>query len=206
MRNLLHQLKLCLITNITHQSLPDYLKFIELAIHGGVTMVQLREKSSDYIEIKNRALALQKLLKTLSIPLIINDYVDLAAEIDADGVHLGNSDMSVLEAREKLGQNKIIGISIESLEDLSSANKLPVSYVTASALFPSKTKANCRTFWGIEGLKAIVKKSLHPVTAIGGIKSEHKLEIFNAGAKGIAVISAIHNADDPYQAARSLLK
>ena len=110
-----------------------------------------------------------------------------------------------LKAREKLGPNKIIGISIESLEDLEKANKLPVSYVTASAVFPSITKLNCKKFWEIEGLEQIVKKSLHPVTAIGGIQSSNKSSIFNTGVKGIAVISALHNAPDPYQAARSLL-
>ena len=205
MRDLLHQLKLCLITNITHQSLAEYIEFVERSIHGGVTMVQLREKHTDYIEIKKRALALQKLLHPLNIPLIINDFVDLAVEINADGVHLGNSDISALEARKKLGPNKIIGVSIESLANLENANKLPINYVTASAVFPSTTKSNCKIFWGIEGLKTIVEKSLHPVTAIGGIEPQHKLEIFNTGAKGIAVISAIHNAPDPYQAAKSLL-
>ena len=192
MTNLTDQLKLCLITHITTQSFSKYLEFIEQAIHGGITMLQLREKSTDYYEVKKRALALQQILRPHNTPLIINDFVDLAVEIDADGVHVGNSDMSVLQAREKLGPDKIIGLSIESLEDLDRANKLPTSYtqsflrirveeqasssgaytlvneqrrsrsstppelerqrvyVTASAIFPSSTKSNCKTFWGIE--------------------------------------------------------
>lgn len=205
MKDLLQQLNLCLITNITNQDFSEYIEFIKQTIHGGVTMVQLREKSIDYIEIKNRALVLQAFLRPLNIPLIINDFVDLAVEINADGVHLGNSDASALEAREKLGPSKIIGVSIESLEDLEKANKLPISYVAASAVFPSSSKLNCKKFWGIEGLRKIVKKSLHPVMAIGGISASNKSAIFDTGVKGIAVISAIHNAPDPYQAARSLL-
>ncbi len=205
MTNLTDHLKLCLITHITTQSFSKYLEFIEQTIHGGITMLQLREKSTDYHEVKKRALALHRLLHPYNIPLIINDFVDLAAEVNADGVHVGNSDMSVLQAREKLGPNKIIGLSIESLEDLERANKLPASYITASAIFPTPTKSNCKTFWGIDGLKQIVDNSVHPVTAIGGIQSHHVSDIFNTGAKGVAVISAIHDAQDPFQATRSLL-
>ncbi len=205
MTTLIHQLKLCLITNITNQSFSKYLEFIEQAIHGGITMLQLREKSTDYREVKRRALELQKLLHPFNIPLIINDFVDLAAEINADGVHVGNCDISALKAREKLGPNKIIGLSIESLQDLENANKLPVSYVTASAIFPSSTKLNCKTFWGIDGLRQVVQNSAHLVTAIGGINSNHVSEIFSTGAKGIAVIGAIANAQDPYKATKDLL-
>ncbi len=199
------QLKLCLVTNIGNKPFQEYLNFIEQAVAGGVTMVQLREKFIPYSEIKKRALALQDILRTFNVPLIINDYVDLAIEIDADGVHVGNSDMSALKAREKLGLSKIIGVSIENMEDLEDANKLPVSYVAASAIFPSSTKLDCKTFWGIDGLKIVVEKSTHPVIAIGGIGPQHIAEIFNTGAKGVAVVGAIHEASDPYRAARSLL-
>lgn len=199
----MQNLKLCLVTNILDTPMPKYLAFVEQAIKGGVTMVQLREKSKDYQEIKARALALFTLLKPLNIPLIINDHLDLALEIDADGVHLGNSDLPVILAREKLGYNKIIGVSIESMEDLDNANKLPVNYVAASAIFPSTTKLDCKIFWGIDGLKTIVDNSLHPVIAIGGIKSEHIKEIINTGAKGVAVISSIHDSKNPFQTARN---
>ena len=138
MKDLSNQLKLCLITNITDQSISEYMKFIEKAIAGGVTMVQLREKTTPYPEIKKRALLLQSFLRPLNIPFIINDFVELAAEIDADGVHVGNSDMHAFKAREILGQNKIIGVSIESFEGVENANKLPVTYVTASALFQAQ--------------------------------------------------------------------
>lgn len=198
----MQSLRLCLVTNILDTSIAEYLDFLEQAIKGGVTMVQLREKGKDYQEIKARALALSSLLKPLNIPLIINDHLDLALEIDADGVHLGNADLPVTIAREKLGDDKIIGISIEFIEDLAKANKLPVNYVAASALFPSKTKLNCKNFWKIEGLQTIVDNSIHPVIAIGGIKPEHMQDIMNTGAKGVAIINAIHDTQDPFQAAR----
>ena len=199
----MQELRLCLVTNIGDRPLSQYIDFIKKAIAGGVTMVQLREKSIGYEKMKARAIALQDILRPLNIPLIINDFVELAAEADADGAHVGNSDMSALIAREKLGPNKIIGVSIESLQDIENANKLPINYVAASALFPSITKLNCKTFWGIDGLKKIVEKSIHPVIAIGGIKPCYVQDIINTGAAGVAVISAIHDAKDPYKAARS---
>jgi thiamine-phosphate pyrophosphorylase len=168
-------------------------------------MVQFRDKSGDFLEIKSKALAIKSRLSKHNIPLIINDFVDLAIEIDADGIHLGNNDMSVSLARKKLGNNKIIGMSIESFSDLDKANFSPANYVTASAVFPSATKTDCKMFWGINGLQEIVSRSVHPVTAIGGITSETIVQIFNTGAKGVAVVSAISNAKDPKLAAMRLL-
>lgn len=202
MKSLLGQLKLCLITNITNQSISEYMEFIKQAIAGGVTMIQLREKSINYAEIRLRALALQNILKPLKIPLIINDLVELAVEINADGVHVGNQDMNALKARKLLGPGKIIGVSIENFNDIERGNELPIDYVTASAIFPTKTKENCKMFWGIEGLKEVVKKSIHPVTAIGGINFSHSRDIINTGAIGIATISAIHNSINPQKAAK----
>lgn len=199
----MQNLRLCLVTNILDTPIAEYLAFLEKAIEGGVTMVQLREKDKNHKEFIKRALALSKFLKPLNIPFIINDHANLAIEIDADGVHLGNSDESVAIVREKLGPKKIIGISIEFMQDLERANKLPVNYVAASAIFLSRTKLDCKTFWGIEGLKKIVDNSLHPVIAIGGIGPEHMKDILNTGAKGVAVISAIHNSHNPFNAARS---
>lgn len=204
MKSLLDQLKLCLITNITTQSISEYIEFIRNTIHAGVTMVQLREKSINYSEIRSRALALQKALRPLEIPLIINDFVELAAEINADGVHVGNQDMSAIKARKLLGTNKIIGVSVESLEDVEFTNKLPIDYITASAIFPTKTKSNCKKFWGIDGLIEVVKKSTHPVTAIGGITVNNSKDIIKTGATGIAVISTIHDAINPYEATKNL--
>lgn len=196
------QLKLYLLTNINNQPLSQYISFIKQTVHGGVTMVQLREKASSYATMKTRALALQKLLSSLNIPLIINDSVELAAEIGADGVHLGNQDASVISAREKLGKDKIIGMSVENWDDLEQANGLPINYIAASTIYPSTSKLNCKKFWGIDGLKQLVEKSVHPVVAIGGINLNNVKDMIIAGAKGIALISAIHDSINPYQTAQ----
>ncbi len=198
-------LKLCLVTNMTSHPISQYKSLIEHAVRGGVTMVQIREKSTNLAEVKARAQELQKILRPFGVPLIINDFIELAAEIDAGGVHIGQQDMHPDEARKILGPNKIIGLSIESLEELEHSNRLStINYVTASAVFPSKTKPECKKIWGIEGLKQTILNSRHPVTAIGGIKLHNVRDIIEAGAQGIAVIGAIHDAKDPYRAALNL--
>lgn len=206
MFNIRQSLKLCLLTNMkANQSLPEYLKFVLKSVAGGVTMVQLREKGCDQAEVKAKAIALQKVLRPLQVPLIINDFVELAAEIDADGVHIGQQDMSADQARKILGPNKIIGLSIEDMRDLALSNESDaITYITASAVYPSKSKPLCKTLWGIHGLSAIVKESRHPVTAIGGITVHNIKAIERAGASGVAVIGAIHDHADPYLAAKHL--
>jgi thiamine-phosphate pyrophosphorylase len=203
MDKLLNAIKLCLVTNITHQPLPTYTKMIEESIKGGVTMVQLREKPSWLI--KHQAKEIQKVTKWYGTPLIINDDVELAAEIDADGVHLGPHDMHPDKARSLLGSSKIIGLSIETLEELEQSQKLTsIDYITASAVFPSKTKPQCRTLWGINGLTQLNKNSKFPVTGIGGITEKNVREIMITGIKGIAVIGAIHDVSNPYLASQKL--
>ena len=201
----MNQLRLCLVTNI-QGDLTGYAKTIRGAVRGGVTMVQLREKQNDRKLIKEKAQFLKNILRPLSVPLIINDYVELAAEVGADGVHIGQQDVPVPVARRILGQDKIIGLSIESFDDLYAANECSdLSYVTASAVFPSMTKPDCKTIWGLENLKKLVAESSHPMTAIGGIDLSNSSEVFRAGACGVAVVGAIHNAPDPYHAAKTLI-
>lgn len=206
MFNIRQSLKLCLLTNIkADQKFSEYLSFILKSVAGGVTMVQLREKGSDLADVKRKAIGLQQVLRPLNIPLIINDFVELAADINADGVHIGQHDMSPEDARKILGPHKIIGLSIESMRDLEISNQSEaITYVTASAVYPSKTKPECKTIWGIKGLSEIVQQSRHPVTAIGGITAHNIQQIERAGASGVAVIGAIHDHADPYLASKSL--
>jgi thiamine-phosphate pyrophosphorylase len=205
MKNLPKILKLCLVTNWSNHSTHKYQNFISEAVRGGVTMVQLREKGDDIIETRKRALALQETLKGTGVPLIINDNVHLAAEIDADGVHIGQQDMNVDLARKILGPKKIIGLSIESFSELEQSNTLNnINYVTASAVFPSKTKPECKKIWGLAGLQLLSKHSRHPITAIGGIKHHNAFDIMRTGTHGIAVIGAIHDAKDPYESSLKL--
>ena len=200
-------LDLCLVTQINDQPLEQYLEFLELAIKGGVTLVQYRDKSKSLSDIRNTAIVLKSLLAKLNIPFIINDYVELAADIDADGVHIGQSDLSPLQARRLLGLNKLIGYSIESFDELNQANQLDcIDYVAASAVFPSQTKTDCKTIWQLAGLKEIAQRSKHPVVAIGGINASNVSEVIKHGANGVAVISAIHDHPNPFMAARELIK
>jgi thiamine-phosphate pyrophosphorylase len=203
MRNLL---KLCLVTNIQEQPLGKYLSFLELAARGGITMVQLREKGTDLYEVKAKALAIQKILTPYGIPLIINDHVELAAEINADGVHLGQQDMNIEEARKIFGpnKNKIFGCSIESLEELKKSNQEAWSYVTASAIYPSITKPECKMIWGRRA-SLVVKYSKHPVTGIGGINLENVAStIEETGICGIAVVGVLHRSNDPFYTSSEL--
>jgi thiamine-phosphate pyrophosphorylase len=144
-------LKLCLVTERYDDA------FIQDAISGGVTLIQYRDKTKSFEEKLHAARLLKNLLKVHGIPYIINDNIELAKIIDADGVHLGQLDRSPEMAREILGHDKIIGLSIETLEQLETANQLKsINYVAASALFPTPSKTNCQKYWGLEGLKDFV--------------------------------------------------
>lgn len=211
MQNLLHAqeflktvLPLCLVTNSEHgRHVSNYDHFLEQSVRGGVTMVQYRDKSTNLTEVRDKALHMQRVLKPLGVSFVLNDHVELAAEIDADGVHVGQTDMSILEARRILGPHKIIGLSIESLEELDMVNKLEgLYYVTASAVFPSKTKPDCKKIWGPEGLQDVLDRSNHPVTGIGGIIPSRIKKLKRVA--GYAVVGWIHDNPDPELAAREL--
>lgn len=198
-------LKLCLVTHLQHQAFSVYKSFLLKAIRGGITAVQLREKNKSLSELQALALEFKATLRPFKIPLIINDHVDIAKVIGADGVHLGQSDLSPYEARSILGPAKIIGWSIETLEELALANQLTcIDYVAASAVFPSKNKPDCKTIWGIAGLQQIIQLSKHPVIAIGGINLNNVGMVIDNGACGVAVVGAIHD-NDPTQSAADLL-
>lgn len=199
-----YHLRLCLVTKIF--PFDFYKKLILDAIEGGITIVQLRDKSLNIEKLKSLAFELKGLLNHYQIPLIINDHVEIAQEIDADGVHLGRTDLSPLDARKLLGPKKIIGLSIESEEELTIANQLTcIDYIAASAVFPSNSKLNCKKIWGLNGLQKITQQSKHPVIAIGGINQNNVRSVIEKGASGIAVIEAIHRQDDTRKAAHNLI-
>ncbi|WP_133127872.1 thiamine phosphate synthase [Legionella nagasakiensis] len=200
-------LKLCLVTHIHGCSFSSYLKFIQQAVNGGITSIQLRDKNSSLSELHHRAQILKSILQPLSVPLIINDSVELAYAVDAEGVHLGQADASPILARDYLGSQKLIGLSIESFSDLEYANTLDcLDYVAASAVFPSLTKTDCKTIWQLDGLRALVNSSRHPVIAIGGINTSNLQSVLEHGAYGAAVVSAVHQVTDHQQAASALRK
>lgn len=196
--------KLILVTNKNNTPLNRYLDFIASCAEAGITSVQLREKSLNFDDLCEFGKRLQLTLKPFSIPLIINDSVALAHRLGADGVHLGQADGCVIAARKKLGNNKIIGLTVDSLEQLHAANELPINYVGIGAIFPTNNKSNVANIVGCDDLAKIIGLSRHPVVAIGGINETNVSSVMNAGANGVAAIGAFHDARDPKIAAKNL--
>ena len=198
-------LKLYLVTDRALAGGRDIENIVKSAVKGGVTMVQLREKdiaTSDFVKIGN---SLKKALEGSGVPFVINDRVDVALACDADGVHIGQSDMPYETARKLLGKDKIIGLSVENMQQVIDANALDVDYIGVSPVFSTPTKTDTAEPFGLEGLQKVAEISKHPIVAIGGINASNAADVMKAGADGIAVVSAIVAAQDPCEAAGSLM-
>ena len=174
------------------------------AVAGGVTIVQLREKNASTGEFVELAFRLKDILRPYNVPLIINDRVDVALAIDAEGLHIGQSDMPYEIARKLLGPNKIIGLSVECMDDILEANKLDVDYVGISPVYGTPTKTDTAEPFGLEGLCRAVQLSVHPTVAIGGMNTSTIGDVMAAGTDGVAVVSAICSAESPRLAAKEL--
>ncbi|TKG96899.1 thiamine phosphate synthase [Puteibacter caeruleilacunae] len=177
---------------------------VERAVKGGVTMVQLREKDISTREFYELALSLKKALEGTNVPLIINDRLDIALAVDADGLHIGQSDMPYEVARRLLGKDKIIGLSVETIEQAREANELDVDYIGLSPVFDTNTKSDINTPLGLAGIREIAGFTKHQTVAIGGINTSNTADIIANGADGIAVVSAIVSHDDPEAASAEL--
>jgi len=176
---------------------------VEEAIIGGVTVVQIREKDLSTLEFYQIAVAVKKVTDSYNIPLFINDRIDIAQAIDADGVHLGQKDMSLEVARKILGKGKLIGISAESLEQAVEAEKNGADYIGVGAVFYTGSKKDINEPIELKGLSEICNKIKIPKVAIGGINSSNIKSILLAGADGAAVISAILGEENIAEAARN---
>ena len=198
-------LKLYLVTDRPLSLGRDIEEIVREAVEGGVTMVQLREKECPTGEFVALAKRLKALLAPLGVPLIINDRVDVALAVDADGVHIGQSDMPYEVARRLLGYDKIIGLSVENFSDLEVANTLDVDYVGISPVYGTPTKSDTAEPFGLEGLRRAVEMSVHPTVAIGGMNAQTIGEVMAAGTDGVAVVSAICSAPSPRKATEELL-
>ncbi|BCA95038.1 thiamine-phosphate synthase [Legionella antarctica] len=198
--------KLILVTHRENSSLNEYLDFIKCCVSSGVTCVQLREKNAEPSFKLQFAQKLKQLLKPYNVPLVINDDIELALHVHADGVHLGQSDDSPQIARTRLGNEKYIGLSIESENELKQANNLALDYVAASAVFPTQNKKNLKTIWGIEGVCHLCNQTKHPLIGIGGITQSNLPQLMQAGAQGVAVIGALHLAENPEEMVLTLRK
>ena len=177
---------------------------VEAAVRGGVTAVQLREKNCGTREFVELGRKLKELLGKWRVPLVINDRVDVALEMGADGVHLGQQDMDYESARRRLGPDAIIGLSVETAGQARAAEGLGVEYLGVGPVFPTATKADAAAVLGLAGLAQARAILRHKLVAIGGIGVGNARQAMDAGADGVAVVSAICAADDPEEAARRL--
>lgn len=177
---------------------------VRAGIEGGVTCVQLREKKLETRAFIETATELLAICRPAGVPLIINDRVDVALAVGADGVHLGQHDMSIGTARGIGRPDWIIGVSAESLADALRAEAEGASYIGVSPVFATPTKRNTAPPLGLDGLRAIRAATTIPLVGIGGINSGNAREVIAAGADGLAVVSAIMAADNPRDAAMEL--
>lgn len=175
------------------------------AVRGGATMVQLREKQASTREFLEQARALKAALAGSDVPLIINDRVDIALAVDADGVHVGQSDMPVETVRTLVGPTKLVGLSITSEDQILRPDVEAADYLGIGPIHAQATKADASTPLGVAGFAALRRRTAKPVIAIGGVKADHAEALLNAGADGLAVVSAIMSATDCTEAARQLI-
>ena len=177
---------------------------VRAAIRGGVSCVQLREKGCSTREFMDEARLLKALLAGTGVPLFINDRLDVALAVGADGVHLGQNDLAIADARRLVGNRMIIGISAESVADAVRAEAEGADYIGASPVFTTPTKTDTAPPLGLDGLRAIRRAVQLPLVAIGGINADNAAQVLRAGADGLAVVSAIVSAPCPRTAAAGL--
>ena len=177
---------------IGKQTLPEQ---VEASLKGGATCVQLREKELDDDSFLSEAMEIKKLCMKYSIPFIINDNVDIAVKCDADGIHVGQSDMEAGNVRELVGEKMIIGVSVHTVEEAVSAEKAGADYLGVGAMFATSTKSDADMV-SLETLKEICSAVSVPVVAIGGISKNNMLKLKGTGVDGVALVSAIFAAED----------
>ncbi|NFD76058.1 thiamine phosphate synthase [Clostridium botulinum] len=180
-------------------------KVVEDAILGGVTIVQVREKDVSTREFYNVAKEVKEVTDYYKVPIIINDRLDIAQAIDASGVHLGQKDMHLNIAREILGKDKIIGISVGNVKEALEAQNNGADYLGIGTIFPTGSKKDVDAIIGIDGLSKIKDSISIPSVAIGGINKTNFKDVLKTGIEGISVISAILDEDDIKLAANNLL-
>lgn len=199
------QLNLYLVTDrhwLANRNLEDD---VEKAILGGVTMVQLREKNIDNDSFIELAKKVKQVCNKYKVPFIINDNLEVALAVDSDGIHIGQDDLPASLVRQKIGPDKILGVSAHNLDEAIAAKKAGATYLGAGTMFSTTTKDNT-TNLSIEQLQTITKNVDIPVVAIGGINYDNCLSLKNCNLAGIAVVSAIMAATNISEAASNLKK
>lgn len=176
---------------------------VEESLKGGATMIQLREKHLDHEHFLKEAKEIKELCRKYQVPFLINDDVDLAVEVDADGVHVGQHDMEAGEVRKKIGPNRILGVSAQTVEQALLAQQAGADYLGVGAVFPTGTKDDADAV-SIQTLGEICHAVSIPVVAIGGIGQHNVMQLAGSGICGIAVVSAIYAQPDIQNAAGTL--
>ena len=203
MKNLNFENKLYVITESDISKGRSNEFIVMKAIKGGAEIIQLREKQWDKHKVKKEAIKLNKICRENNAIFIVNDYIDIALEIGADGVHLGQSDMTAAEARKICGDSLIIGVSTHSVEQAIDADQEDVDYITIGPIY--ETRAKDFTV-GVEIIKPVLDNVYKPIIAIGGINKDNIGEVLKQGIRSVAVISAVVSADDVMKAASELVK
>lgn len=197
-------LSLYLVTD-NSDDVEKFLNTIEEGIKGGVSVVQIREKTAETLDFYNLALKVKEITAKYDVPLIINDRVDVALAIDADGVHVGQSDMPCDVTRKLIGKDKILGVSAATIEEAKKAEKDGADYIGTGAVFPTATKDDAPSITK-QDLKDVVESINIPVVAIGGITLENAHELADTGIAGLSVVSAIMSSENPKKSSKDLLK
>ena len=199
-------LRLYLVTDRPLALGRDLIGVVEEAVSGGVTLVQLREKDLDTRDFVALGRRLHEVLAPRNVPLLINDRIDVALAVGADGVHIGQSDMCYADARALLGSDAIIGLSVENEAQALEANAMDLQYIALSPVYLTGTKTDTSAALGLEGVRRITALSRHPSCGIGSMNETTAADVIRAGADGIAVVSAIMSAPDPRKASETLWK
>jgi len=196
---------LYLVTDGGTRDIDGFCEKVARAIAGGVTLLQLREKTATSREFFELALRVKEIARKVRVPLIINDRLDIALAVDADGLHVGQEDLPVAVARRLLGPDKILGATAATVADALAAQEAGANYLGSGAVYPTGTKPG-KAVLPMERLMQIKNAVRIPVVAIGGITAENISFVRRSGVDGVAVVSAIMDSSDPSAAARELRK
>ncbi|MCS7297651.1 MAG: thiamine phosphate synthase [Bacteroidia bacterium] len=205
---MLHIGRVHILTDTTVQERYSHVDLARMALEAGVPTIQYRRKEYDRALHLEEVQTIARLVRQYHAQLIINDHLELAVEVGATGLHLGEEDMPLQEAFRRIPPLMVIGATVHSLERYAAIRHFPLAYVGVGPVFETSTKVPTRTPLGIEGLRSFVEAITHPVIAIGGITVERAKLLFESVPKlhGVAVLSAFCAAEDPIQVARNLLQ
>ncbi|MDQ7029287.1 MAG: thiamine phosphate synthase [Ardenticatenia bacterium] len=197
-------LSVYVITSAALASPRSVLGVVRAALRGGATVVQLREKKTSTQRLIELGQALLQVTRPAGVPLIVNDRVDVALAVNADGVHVGQEDMPAALARRLIGPDKILGVSAETVEQALMAQRDGADYLGVGDVYGTTTKPDAGPPIGLEGLRRVAQAVHIPVVGIGGITPDNAADVVAHGAEGVAVISAVFGAPDPEEAVRRL--